>query len=66
MADQQTAPWVCPWGICNHEQAQECRANMGFAKRGGALGCGGRFPEGTTPEQAKQIVAPPPSAGGKR
>jgi hypothetical protein len=33
-------PWVCPWGICNHQQAQECRAEMRHSK-----GCGGRFPD---------------------
>lgn len=53
MADQQQVPWVCPWGICNHDQAQACRADMKPSR-----GCGGRFPPGMTPEYAKQEVAP--------
>jgi hypothetical protein len=43
--------WVCPWGICNHTQAQECRAEMRPKN-----GCGGRFPAGTTLERAKQMI----------
>lgn len=51
-------PWVCPWGICNHKQAQECRAAMGNTKR--TRGCGSYFPPGTTLEQAKAIIGPKP------
>jgi hypothetical protein len=29
-------PWVCPWGICNNEQAQQCAADE-------RKGCGGRL-----------------------
>lgn len=47
------APWVCPWKICTHSQAQACRQVMRPR-----AGCGGRFPEGTTLEQAMQMIAP--------
>ena len=57
MADQKPAPWVCPWGICNHDQAQECRAD-----RKAGRGCGWLFPGNVTPEQAKQEI---PHRGAK-
>jgi hypothetical protein len=43
--------WLCPWEICTHEQAQECRAMMGNTKR--KRGCGSYFPAGTTTLEAK-------------
>lgn len=59
MTDQKTPePWVCPWGICNHQQAQECRAELHPRK-----GCGGRFPAGTTLEQAKKMIGPADAKG---
>jgi hypothetical protein len=45
--------WICPWALCSHDQAQACRAERLPSK-----GCGGRFPEGTTLEQAKQMIGP--------
>jgi len=48
--------WVCPWGICNHQQAQECRTVDGHK------GCGGIFPKNTTLEQARQMIGPRPAA----
>jgi hypothetical protein len=52
MADQLNE-WACPWGICNHGEAQECRTEMNPRK-----GCGGRFPDGMTPTQAALAVRP--------
>lgn len=49
--------WVCPWGICNTKQAQQCRAEMRRTKC--SRGCGTYFPAGTTLEQAKRMIAPP-------
>ena len=63
MSDQRSATWVCPWGLCNHDQAQACRATTHRAK-GRAVGCGGMFPVDTTPEQAKQMVSPPAGVQG--
>lgn len=52
-------PWVCPWGICPHDDAQKCRAKTGQD------GCGGRFP-GMSHEMARAAVnrryAPPAPA----
>jgi hypothetical protein len=56
-AAPQPVAWVCPWGICNHQQAQECRTEMRNTRR--HRGCGTYFPAGTTPEQAKQMIAAP-------
>jgi hypothetical protein len=47
--------WVCPWGSCNQQQAQECRAVKTHK------GCGGIFQAGTTLEQAKAFIAPRPT-----
>ena len=44
-------PWVCPWDICNDGIAQICWATKT------AKGCGGRFSEGTTLEQAKEMIS---------
>lgn len=49
--DGEHQPWVCPWAICNHEQAQACRADTKASR-----GCGGRFLSTTTPEQAREMV----------
>lgn len=46
--------WVCPWGICTHDQAQACRAEMRTTKR--RRGCGTYFQAGTTPAEAKQLI----------
>lgn len=46
-------PWVCPWTICNREQAQACRAITTYK------GCGGRFPGNMTPEQAREEARRP-------
>jgi hypothetical protein len=43
------APWVCPWRICDHEQAQKCRRLV-------KTGCGGRFPSDMTPEEAARQI----------
>jgi hypothetical protein len=51
-SDNSGALWVCPWGSCNEQQAQECRAIKTHK------GCGGLFRAGTTLEQAKQQIAP--------
>jgi hypothetical protein len=47
-------PWVCPWAICNHDQAQACRAQRGRTKL--TRGCGDYFAPGTTLEQAKKMI----------
>jgi hypothetical protein len=47
-------PWVCPWRICNHDEAQACRAEPLVRK-----GCGGRFPPDMTPEQAAEVIKRP-------
>ncbi len=54
--NEQT-PWVCPWAICNHYEAQACRAMNGTTKL--TRGCGSRFPQGTTLEQAKAAIGIP-------
>lgn len=46
-------PWVCPWGICNHDDAQACRAAPSSRDA-----CGRRFPPGTTLAQAVAMVRP--------
>lgn len=46
-------PWVCPWGICNHDEAQDCRAAPSSRDA-----CGRRFPPGTTLAQAVAMVRP--------
>ena len=51
--DPKPDPWVCPWGICNAEQAQQCRAEL-HPRRG----CGGKFPN-MNAEQARHAVQPP-------
>lgn len=48
------SPWVCPWRICDHEQAQACRASRGGGER--LRSCGTYFAVDVTPEQARQIV----------
>ncbi len=50
--------WVCPWGICNTKQAQECRAAKGTTKRG----CGTRFPATMTSEEARESIQLAPLA----
>jgi len=50
----ESEPWVCPWGICNHDQAQECRAMTGHTKL--TRGCGSMFRPGTTLEQAQRLI----------
>lgn len=63
----QKTIWVCPWKICNEQQAQECRANTQRFK-GNASGCGERFPPAMTPEQAAKSILPkatPVAEGGK-
>lgn len=47
-------PWVCPWSICNAEQAQVCRAERRPSK-----GCGGRFPGEWTLQQAREEICRP-------
>ena len=47
-------PWVCPWGICGHADAQHCRSMNGNSKM--TRGCGSRFAPGTTLEQAKAMI----------
>lgn len=47
--ERQVRHWVCPWEICNENQAQACRND--FAK-----GCGQRFPDCTSHEQAKACI----------
>jgi hypothetical protein len=49
--------------ICNHEQAQACRADTSRGKYG-ANGCGGRFAPDMTPEQARESIKPPHRAHG--
>lgn len=51
------APWVCPWGICNHDEAQKCRANKELRKRT-QRGCGTYFFGDVTAEEARRMVAP--------
>jgi len=46
--------WVCPWDICNAEQAKQCRAEMRPRN-----GCGGKFPNMNS-EQAKRSIQPRP------
>lgn len=54
--------WVCPWSICNREQAQACRAEMRQTKT--KRGCGTLFPAGTTLEQAQRQIGMLPQIGG--
>lgn len=54
---EQSSAWVCPWGICNHQEAQACRAEMRNTRY--TRGCGTYFPAGTTPEQAKEMIRLP-------
>lgn len=49
--ENQTTPWVCPWGICPHEDAQKCR----FV----TSGCGGRFPSDMSPQRAAWEIRRP-------
>jgi hypothetical protein len=58
-SDQQADPWVCPWAICNNEQAQECRAAPWSRDA-----CGRRFPPGTTLKEAKGLIGQPPAGPG--
>lgn len=51
--------WVCPWSICSHTQAQQCRAEKDPRK-----GCGGRFPAMTAAADAKKSIGPPQAASG--
>lgn len=46
--------WVCPWSICNHEQAQVCRAEMRETRL--KRGCGTLFSPGTTLEEAQRQI----------
>ena len=52
-----TQTWVCPWSICSHTQAQQCRAEKDPRK-----GCGGRFPAMTAAADAKKSIGPPQTA----
>lgn len=54
--EKKNKDWVCPWGICRHEKALACRAEMGLLRDGTRKGCGSRFPPETTPEQARMMV----------
>lgn len=51
-------PWVCPWRICSHDDAQKCRSNKEYRKRT-ERGCGTYFMEDVTPEEARRIVTTP-------
>jgi hypothetical protein len=53
VSTEDAETWVCPWDICDHRQAQDCRALRSHD------GCGGRFPKRMTPEQAKHEVNNP-------
>lgn len=53
-SDSQLKPWECPWGICEIDDAQKCRALNGNTKR--TRGCGAMFAPGTTTEQAKAQI----------
>lgn len=63
-ATHTPGPWVCPWAICSHDQAQECRANV--ETKGKRLrGCGTYFPADTTPDEARaQVHLPIATATG--
>ena len=53
--------WVCPWGICESNLAQRCRADLSMR------GCGGVFPPHINAAQARVIVKPnwrPAESGG--
>jgi hypothetical protein len=54
MQQDKPTPWVCPWDICTHEQAQECRANKLTLKS--KRGCGTYFTPAATPDEARAIV----------
>jgi predicted Zn-ribbon and HTH transcriptional regulator len=48
--------WVCPWRICNHEQAQQCRAEMRTTRLN--RGCGTYFPASMTAAEARALIIP--------
>lgn len=50
-SDETSKPWVCPWAICPHEEAQQCRTVV--------RGCGGRFPHDMSAEMAAQYINRP-------
>lgn len=56
--------WVCPWSICNREQAQACRAE----KRTTPLkrGCGTLFPANTTLSEAQRQIGILPRIEGPK